>query len=68
MYVEALVTLENARCTWQSLQGGALDGTDTCNLVYAPPQGADYDILKVHIVPGCQLPELTSQIKVSILP
>ncbi len=68
LYIEALVTPGNARCTWQSLKGGALDGSDTCNPVYAPPQGANYDILKVHIVPGCRLPELTSQIKLSILP
>jgi hypothetical protein len=68
MYIEALVELENARCLWQSARGGALDGPDTCNPVYAPPQGANFDILKVHIVPGCQLAESTGQIKISILP
>jgi hypothetical protein len=68
MSIEALVATGNARCTWQSSQGGALDGPDTCSPVYTPPQGADFDILKVHIVPGCQLPAMTRQIKISKLP
>ncbi len=66
--IEALVTPGSASCAWQSLNDGALDGADTCDLIYSPPKGTDYDILKVLVAPGCGLPKTTGQIKISILP
>lgn len=66
--IEALVTPENASCMWQSINGAALDGSDTCDLIYSPPKGTDYDILKVLVTPACHLSKTTGQIKISILP
>lgn len=56
-----------AGCHWRSLNGGALDDADICDTTYAAPQ-AEYDILTVMIEPGCSLPSVRGQIKVSILP
>lgn len=65
-----IVVLSNAPlagCHWRSLNGGALDDADICDTTYAAPQ-AEYDILTVMIEPGCSLPSVRGQIKVSILP
>jgi hypothetical protein len=66
--IEALVLPESARCNWQSTNGADMDGSDGCNLIYSPPKSAEFDILKVLVVPGCGLPNKTGLIKISRLP
>ncbi len=57
----------DVRCTWMSVNAGALDDPHSCITAYIPPQ-ADYDILKVSVQPGCGLPTSTGQFKIGILP
>jgi hypothetical protein len=65
--VSPLTITDVVRCRWVSVNGGSLDGSNTCNIAYMAPQ-ADYDILRVSIQPGCGLPASTGQFKISILP
>ena len=58
---------DDVTCQWNSLNGGAWDDSSSCDTAYLTP-AADYDILTVRIVPGCTLPSLRGQIKISILP
>ncbi len=54
-------------CFWTSANGGTFDDPRTCDTDYfAPP--ADYDVLKIHIQPGCHLPTALGEIKINILP
>jgi len=55
-------------CIWFSVNGGALDDPSSCDTAYIPPGNADFDILKLLIQPSCRLPNVTTQIKISILP
>ena len=57
----------DVRCTWMSVNNGALDDPHSCNTAYIPPQ-AGYDILRISIQPSCGLPNSTGQFKVNILP
>jgi hypothetical protein len=57
----------NAKCSWTSVNGGSLDDPQTCDTIYQPPQ-TEYDLLKIHIQPGCGLPEANAQLKISLLP
>jgi len=66
-YIQPVLPPGNTRCMWNSLHGGALDGQDSCNVLYTPP-AAEYDILKVNIQPGCGLASSVEQIRISILP
>jgi hypothetical protein len=54
-------------CYWTSLNHGALDGFDQCDIVYAAP-AADFDLLAVRIGSECKMPPIRGQIKISILP
>lgn len=67
MGIVPLSDLPNLSCHWNSLNGGAWDDPGSCETTYAAP-AADYDILTVRIEPGCKLPPLHEQIKISILP
>lgn len=55
-------------CTWSSARGGALEDPSICDTAYAPPGNSDFDILKLLIQPSCNLPNVTAQIKIGILP
>ena len=55
-------------CFWASNNGGALDDPGSCDVAYLPPQRADFDILKVLVRPGCNLPASHGEIRVSIQP
>jgi hypothetical protein len=66
-FIQPILKAENTTCNWHSLNGGQLDGQDSCSLVYIPPP-ADYDILRLSIQPGCGLPNTVEQIRISILP
>jgi hypothetical protein len=65
--ITVLSALRDVECQWDSLYGGAWDDPDSCDTTYAVPF-ADYDILTVRVVPGCNLPPLRGQLKISILP
>jgi hypothetical protein len=51
-----------------SSNGGAFDDPTSCDTAYLSPEGVEFDILHVHINPGCHLPAAHGEIKVSILP
>jgi hypothetical protein len=55
-------------CIWFSVNGGALDDPSSCDTAYIPPGNADFDTLKLLIQPSCRLPNVTAQIRISILP
>jgi hypothetical protein len=55
-------------CTWASTNGGALDDPGSCDTAYLSPAGTYYDTLKLLIHPACHLPNVDSEIRVSILP
>jgi hypothetical protein len=59
--------LRDMSCRWISRNGGTWDDPFSCDTLYVPPS-ADYDILAVMIEPGCRLPPVRGQIKISILP
>jgi hypothetical protein len=65
--ITVLSDLTNLSCQWNSLNGGAWDDPGSCDTAYLAP-AADYDILTVRIEPGCKLPPIRAQIKISILP
>ena len=58
---------QDMECQWVSQNGAAWDDPASCDTTYVPP-AADYDILTVRINPGCKLPPVRGQIKISILP
>ena len=58
----------DANCIWFSTNGGALDDPRSCDIAYFSPGGADYDLLKLLIQPGCHLPNARGEIRISILP
>ncbi|SRR5258708_33778153 len=66
--ISALTIPANARCIWASKDHATMDGVDSCELVYLPPSNATYDILRIHVIPGCQLPESNGQIKINLFP
>lgn len=59
--------LRELNCRWMSRNGGAWDDPFSCDTIYMAPS-ADYDILTVMIEPGCNLPPVRGQLKISILP
>jgi len=65
--ITMLSNLSNMSCQWSSLNGGVWDDPGSCDTTYLAP-AADNDILTVRIEPGCKLPPLHGQIKISILP
>ncbi len=65
--IEPITLPANIRCTWASLNGGALDDPHSCDTAYIP-LGPDDDILRVRIVCGCGLPDTVGEIKISIMP
>jgi hypothetical protein len=65
--VSVLADLPHMTCYWNSLNHGALDGFDQCDIVYSAP-AADYDILTVRILSDCRIPPIRGQIKIGILP
>ena len=65
--ISLLSDLPDMECQWTSLNGGAWDDPGSCDTAYSVPF-ADYDILTVRIVPGCKLPPLRGQLKISIMP
>ncbi|MCC7119565.1 MAG: hypothetical protein IT310_13655 [Anaerolineales bacterium] len=66
-FIQPVPETETMTCHWRSLEGGQLDGEDSCALTYIPPQ-AEYDILRLNIQPGCGRPSAVEQIRISILP
>ena len=58
----------NMDCFWASTTGGVLDDPGSCEIAYFASGGADFDILKLHIQPGCQLPNALGEIRISIQP
>jgi hypothetical protein len=66
--ITALTIPAGARCLWSSNADASMDGSDTCDLIYLPPSTAIYDVLRVHVIPGCSLPEANGQLKINIFP
>ncbi|MBI3168499.1 MAG: hypothetical protein HYZ22_08480 [Chloroflexi bacterium] len=65
--ISVLSNLSTVNCRWESLRNGALDGSDSCDVIYAAPQ-AENDILTVRVEPGCKLLPAQGKLKISILP
>jgi len=65
--INVVASAPNAGCLWSSLNGGALDGPDSCDTIYSAPM-AEFDFLTVRLNPGCDLPPARGYIKISILP
>ena len=59
--------LPGIKCQWKSVHNGALDGSDSCNVIYAAPR-VENDILTVRVEPGCKLSPVQGRLKISILP
>jgi hypothetical protein len=59
--------LRSMSCRWSSRNSGVWDDPSSCDTTYMPP-AADYDVLTVRIEPGCQLPSVRGQLKISIIP
>ena len=65
--ISAYSDLPAIKCQWASLHHGALDGAESCNIIYAAPQ-VENDILTVRVEPGCKLSPVQGRLKISILP
>lgn len=66
--IEPILTVEKSKCIWDSTNRASLDDPQSCDMAYRPPGGFDYDILKIFIRSGCQMPDSRGEIRISILP
>ncbi len=66
--IEPMTLAENADCFWSSSNGGAFDDPRSCDVAYRSPGGVSYDVLRILLRPGCQLPSTHGEIRVDILP